>query len=93
MICPKTGFGCDEPQKYQAKIILKDKVGILSEGVAEVKGSPLLFCDKCKEQVDVEVLVSDKSWIELCNTFKSLNKPIPDKSKSCIQWLKSPSLQ
>ena len=93
MKCPKTGFGCNESQKYQAQIVLMDKVGILSEGIAEVKGKPLLFCDKCKEQVDIEVLVSDKSWIEICIKFKYLNKPIPDKGRSKIKWLALPRLQ
>jgi len=93
MKCPRTGFVCDEPVKYQAKIMISNGAMIVSEGVAELRGRPLLFCDRCKGQVSLDVLISDDSWLKICEKFKARSKPIPHKSSSKIEWLRIPRLQ
>ncbi len=93
MRCPKTGFMCDESQKYMAEINLSDGKEIYAKSFVGDK-RPVLFCRKCKEQTNLDTFIEDdEQWAVLTKKFAEYGQQAPDKLKSFIKWIPTPRLQ
>lgn len=74
-------------------------VGVWLPGVAvlsaagEVLGGmswPVIFCDKCKERVLAEDLITDSFWTNITAIMARGGKPAPDREQAFIQWFPVP---